>query len=213
MTEGGWQAAHVDELARSEGRREWIPVRRRLGVKAFGVNAWVGGAGDTVIRGHEEAGTGHEELYVVLSGRAEFTVGGETVDAAPGTIVFVRDPATQRGARATADGTLLLTVGAKPGEPYELQPWEVNSEVFPLFDRGEFAAAKTLLVEELRERPEAGGLLYNLACAESQLGETEAALEHLRRALEISDEFADYARTDADLEPIRADPRFAELVS
>jgi quercetin dioxygenase-like cupin family protein len=208
VSERAWQSARLDELARSDGRAEWIPVRRRLGVTAFGVNAWVGDASDTVIREHEEASTGHEELYLVLSGRAEFTVGGETVDAPAGTVVFVLDPATQRGAKATADGTLLLTVGAKAGEPYEPQPWEVNSEVFPLFDRGEFATAKELLVEALAEGPEAGGVLYNLACAESQLGETDAALEHLRRAIATSDEFAEYAKSDSDLEPLRADPRF-----
>jgi mannose-6-phosphate isomerase-like protein (cupin superfamily) len=208
VTGRAWQSARLDELERSGGRSEWIPVRRRLGVKAFGVNAWAGDAGDTLIREHEEVSTGHEELYVVLSGRAEFTVGGETVDAPPGTVVFVRDPATHRAATAKAAGTMILSAGAKPGEPYEPQPWEVNSEVLPIFDRGEFAAAKALLVEALEERPNAGGLLYNLACAESQLGETEAALEHLRRAVEISDEFAEYAKTDADLEPIRADPRF-----
>lgn len=208
MSNGGWQTARLDQLARSEGRSEWIPVRRHLGVKAFGVNAWAGDAGDSVIREHEEESTGHEEVYVVLSGHAEFTVGGETVDAPAGTIVVVRDPATKRGATATASGTLLLTVGAKPGAPYEPQPWEINSEVFPLFDRGDFAAAKELLVEALADRPEAGGVLYNLACAESQLGEKEAALEHLRRAVEISDEFAEYAGSDADLEAIRSDPRF-----
>jgi tetratricopeptide (TPR) repeat protein len=203
-----WTTARLDELARSEGRPEWIPVRRHLGVTAFGVNAWAGGDGDTLIRTHEEASTGHEELYLVLSGRAEFAVGDETVAAPAGTIVFVRDPATQRGAKATADGTLILTVGAKPGEPYEQQPWEINSEVFPLFDRGDFAAAKAQLVEALDERPDAGGLLYNLACAEAQLGETDAALEHLRRAIETSAEFADYAKSDEDLAPLRADPRF-----
>jgi mannose-6-phosphate isomerase-like protein (cupin superfamily) len=208
VSNGAWQTARLDQLARSEGRSEWIPVRRHLGVKAFGVNAWAGDAGDSVIREHEEESTGHEEVYVVLSGQAEFTVGGETVDAPAGTIVFVRDPATERGAKAIADGTLVLTAGAKPGEPYEQQPWEVNSEVFPLFDRGDFASAKKLLVEALAERPDSGGLLYNLSCAESQLGEKEAALEHLRRAVEISDEFAEYAKSDADLEAIRSDPRF-----
>jgi mannose-6-phosphate isomerase-like protein (cupin superfamily) len=208
VNERAWETARLDELARSAGRREWIPVRRHLGVKAFGVNAWAGDDGDTIIREHEEVSTGHEELYVVFSGRAEFVVGGETVDAPAGAIVFVRDPATQRGAKATADGTLVLTAGAKPGEPYEPQPWEVNSEVFPLFDRGDFAGAKTLLVEALAERPDSGGLLYNLACAESQLGETDAALEHLGRAVELSAEFAEYAQSDADLEAIRSDPRF-----
>jgi tetratricopeptide (TPR) repeat protein len=208
VTEKDWETARLDELPRSEGRPGWIPVRRRLGVKAFGVNAWTGDDGEAVIDEHEEANTGHEELYVVLSGRAVFFVGGETVDAPEGTVVFVRDPGTQRGATAKAPGTTILSVGAKPGEAFEQQPWEINSEVLPLFDRGDFAGAKKLMVEALAERPDSAPFLYNLACAESQLGEHDAALEHLGRAVELSAQFAEYAQSDGDLEAIRSDPRF-----
>jgi quercetin dioxygenase-like cupin family protein len=208
MSASGWTTARLDEIERSGNRSEWIPVRRRLGVSSFGVNAWSGDAGAEIIGSHEEVSTGHEELYLVFSGRAEFTVGGEKVDAAPGTIVFVRDPAIERGATATEDGTVIVTVGAKPGEPYEPQPWEINSEVFPLFDRGEFAQAKAMLEPAVAENPDAGGLLYNLACAESRLGETDAAIGHLARAVEIEPNFARYAQDDEDLEPIRSDPRF-----
>lgn len=208
MTERDWETARLDELERSEARPEWIPVRRHLGVKAVGVNAWAGDEGDALIVDHEEVATGHEELYVVLSGRAEFVVGGETVDAREGTIVFVRDPATKRAATARADGTTILSMGAKPGEAFEEQPWEINSEVIPLFDRGDFAGAKERLEVALAERPDSAPFLYNLACAESQLGEHEAALDHLGRAVELSGRFAEYAQSDGDLEPIRSDPRF-----
>lgn len=53
-----------------------------------------------------------------------FTVDGETIDAPAGTLVFVRDPALIRSARATADGTAILAVGARPGAPFEICRWE-----------------------------------------------------------------------------------------
>jgi hypothetical protein len=91
MSAAGWQHAALGDIER---RRSWIPIRERFGVRAFGINGWVGDeAGDTIIAGHAELNGRHEELYVVLSGRATFTVGGAEVDAPAGTIVFVRDPA------------------------------------------------------------------------------------------------------------------------
>jgi hypothetical protein len=74
--------AHVDELDRlpTAWGGVWRPVRRRFDVGAFGVNAWTTeAAGDHVIERHGEA-DGPEELYVVLAGRATFTLGDETVD-------------------------------------------------------------------------------------------------------------------------------------
>ena len=43
-------------------------------------------------------------------------------------------------------------------------------------------------------------------------GRTPAALEHLRRAIELSEEFRSYAKDDSDFDPIREDPAFKELV-
>jgi hypothetical protein len=55
-------------------------------------------------------------------------------------------------------------------------------------------------------------VLYNLACADALLGEKDAALDHLRAAIEERPAFAESAREDSDFESIRDDPRFAELV-
>ena len=105
-------------------------VRRHFDVQAFGVNGVTGNAGDVVISEHDERddsehGTeGHEELFAVMSGHAIFTVDGEEVDAPAGTLVFVRDPVLLRSARATADGTAILAIGARPGAPFAVSRWE-----------------------------------------------------------------------------------------
>jgi tetratricopeptide (TPR) repeat protein len=189
--------------------RNWQAIRRQLGVAAFGINAWRGDEeGADVIPAHDEVPTGHEELYLVLEGRATFTVGDDTVDGPAGTIVFVRDPAVQRGAVAVEPGTCVLTVGAKAGEAYSPRPWELNAEGFPLFDAGEYGRAKELFADGLETYGENGTLLYNLACAEARLGESDAALEHLGRAVELEDRFAGFAQDDEDLASLRDDPRF-----
>ena len=105
-------------------------VRRHFDIQAFGVNGATGNAGELLIIEHDERddsdhGTeGHEELFVVMSGHAVFTIDGEEVDAKAGTLVFVRDPALLRSARATEDGTAILAVGARPGAPYAVSRWE-----------------------------------------------------------------------------------------
>jgi hypothetical protein len=105
-------------------------VRRHFDIRAFGVNGITGNAGDVMVIEHHERDdaenrtNGHEELFAVMSGHAVFTVDGKEIDAPAGTIVFVRDPALLRFARATADGTAILAVGGRPGAPYEVSRWE-----------------------------------------------------------------------------------------
>jgi hypothetical protein len=50
-------------------------------------------------------------------------------------------------------------------------------------------------------------------CAEAQLKETDAALEHLRTALTERPSLAQYAAEDVELEPLLSDPRFAALTT
>jgi tetratricopeptide (TPR) repeat protein len=205
-----FEIARLDEIERDPTRHEWIPIRRRFEIEAFGVNAWsAAGPDDDLIPEHEESSIGHEELYVVVDGHATFRVGGEEINAPAGTIVFVRDPAVQRGARAKEGGATILTVGAKRGEAFRISPWEVNAEIFPLFDRGEYAEVKRRLEPIVEANPQSAGSVYNLACAEAMLGERDAALEHLARAVELHPPFAESAREDDDLASIRDDPRFA----
>src|SRR5438046_6252374 len=121
----GYEVAHVDELEElpiNNAEFVWRPVRRRFGITAFGTNAYTGKAGQRVVEEHHERDN-HQEMYVVLRGRATFTLGDDEVDAPAGTIVFVR-PDTKRGAIAAEDGTAVLGVGAKPGVVFEASPWE-----------------------------------------------------------------------------------------
>jgi tetratricopeptide (TPR) repeat protein len=209
VTAAPFTVARLDEIERT-GRGEWIPLRRHLDIGAFGVNVWAVADADAEIIGeHDETPTGHEELYVVIDGHAVFTVAGEEIDAPKGTAVFVRDPETKRAARTATGGATILTVGGKRGAPYEQFGWEANYDVFPLFDRGEYAEAKRRLERQLELTPDAGGgTLYNLACAEARLGERETALDHLTRAVGLEERFREPAQSDPDLESIRDDSRF-----
>jgi len=206
-----YETARIADLERADG---WSPIRLRLGVQAFGINAWTAHEpGATIISEHDERPSGHEELYLVVAGRASFTVGGEQVDAPVGTIVFVPSPATTRGAVAAEPGTTVLAVGAQPGEAYRPRAWETNADVIAMLDSGRHEEAKQLLVEALDRYEDRGTILYNLACAEAQLGETDAALDHLSAALQERRDLAKHARDDGDLEPIRADPRFEGVLA
>jgi tetratricopeptide (TPR) repeat protein len=194
------------------GKLKWKPLRRPLGVSAFGVNAyWAESAGDELIEEHDELGTGagrHEELYVVLQGSARFTVAGDELDAAAGTVVFVRDPAARRAAVATEPNTTALAVGAAPGRPYEPSPWEWVAEAIPAWRSGDYRSARTTISRGLEAHPDNPSLLYDLACVEALAGEHEAAIEHLRRAVALKPEYAKDARSDEDFASIRRHPEF-----
>ena len=206
----GFEISRLPELEREDG---WAPIRKFFGIQSFGINAWTAHeVGATLIPQHDERPSGHEELYLVVDGLATFTVDGEVLAAPVGTLVFVSDPAVARGAVAAHPGTTVVSVGAIPGQAYRPRAWETNREVFALLDAGDAAAAKRILTEALDHYSDRGGLLYNLACAEAQLGERGAALDHLRAALRADRSLAESARHDGDLEPLRSDPRFLELI-
>jgi hypothetical protein len=132
----GFVTAHLDAIEpivlESDDEPDWRPLRHELGIGAFGVNAWVARTpGDQAIERHDEApaeggANGHEELYVVVSGAARFTVDGEGFDAPAGTLVFVSDPELTRVAVATAPDTTVLVVGAARGVAFEPSDWEVG---------------------------------------------------------------------------------------
>ena len=206
-----YETRQLSDLRRDDG---WAPIRLALDVQAFGINGWTAHETDDVlIPEHDEVPTGHEELYVVVSGHAAFTVAGDEVDGPSGTIVFVRDPAAKRAAVARRRDTTVLSVGAKAGEAYSPQPWETNRDVFALLDTGKPAEAKQLLTDAIERYEDKSTLFYNLACAEALLGETDAAIEHLGTALEGNPSLAEYVAEDKDLAPIRDDPRLTELLA
>jgi tetratricopeptide (TPR) repeat protein len=209
-------SAHLSEIDAlpGPGTLTWRPVRRHFGVRAFGVNAYTAAeAGQDVVEDHTEAANGHEELYVVVSGHAAFTVAGEDIDAPTGTLVFIRDPDVRRAATAREPETTVLAIGAKPGEPYEVSAWEFWFAAEPYRRAGDYARAAATIAEGLAERPDHPVLLYNLACAESLAGDADSAIAHLRRAIELRPETARWADEDEDFKPLREDPRFASAIA
>jgi tetratricopeptide (TPR) repeat protein len=203
------QLDQIDEI--SDGRCPWRPVRHHLGITAFGVNAWTGRAvGDRIINEHDEADE-DEELYLVLSGRAVFELDGERRDAPAGTLVFVR-PGVKRTAFAEEADTTVLAIGATPGQVYEPGGWEIWAPVDPLYRAGEYAQAADRGRELVESHPQYPMVFYNLACCESLAGRPADAIGHLRHAIEASERFREFAKSDSDLDPIRSEPGFDELV-
>jgi hypothetical protein len=149
------RSIHLDEIS---GDR-WKPIRSTLGIRAFGVNAVVGDEGNQLIPEHDEteAGAGsqrHEELYLVLRGRATFVCSEQTLDAPSGTLVFVEDPAERRAATAEEDGTVVLAVGGPVGEPYRVAPWEYWFRVRAARAQGREDDAEAILAEGLAAYPD-----------------------------------------------------------
>jgi len=103
----------------------WKPLRAKLGIGAFGVNAFIGReTGARVIEDHTEEGSGHQELYVVLGGKARFELDDETIEAAPGALVFISDPTVKRTAFALEPNTSVLAVGATVGTVFTPSSWD-----------------------------------------------------------------------------------------
>jgi tetratricopeptide (TPR) repeat protein len=202
--------AHVDELDRIEldDGFVWRPVRRRFGIRAFGVNAYSPGATGQVIEEHTEETYGHEEMYVVLRGRVRFTVDGEEHDLGPRQLVVLHDPSLRRGAVALTDDAVVLAFGGRPGEPHRISSWEAIFAAVPAMRSERWDEAIRIHEEALEDDPDDPRLFYNLACMEARGGRRLDALLHLKRAVELDPKWADYAAADSDFASIRDEPGF-----
>ena len=205
----------IDELERYpiEGQEGLTmrPVRRHFDIQAFGVNAYTADeAGQRVVEEHREEG-GHEELYVVVSGRATFMLDGEEHDAPAGTLVHC-PPGTLRGAMAAEPGTTVLGIGAKPGEVFKPSGWEWAFVGMSLFNQGQEEAARRELEAGIEAYPDDWQGYYNLACMEARLGNRDLALARLRRAAEIDPAVvAKYAPDDEDFASLKDDAEFLAI--
>jgi hypothetical protein len=83
----------------------------------------------------------------------------------------------------------------------------------PLYDAGKYAEAADKGRKLIDDWPDQGFLYYNVACCESLGGQTDGAIEHLRRAIEIWEGCREMAGQDSDFDPIRNQPAFQELMS
>src|SRR4029450_10456216 len=205
-----WEVAHLDDIER---RGRDLPVREHLGIHAFGINAYAPGEDGTLISEHDEAGSGQEELYLVLDGKATFEVDGETVDAPAGTFVVV-PPDSRRKARG--DGTV-LAVGATPGEAYQAfdwgDAWTFQNESMRAYSEQRYGDALEAVRGGLQRTPDHPGLHYNYACFATLAGDTgDETFSHLRRSVELLPRFREQAQGDDDFAAVRDAPRFEEAL-
>ncbi len=185
------------------GTLQWVPLRRRMGIRAFGTNVYrAAREGDTVIEDHVES-PGQEELYLVISGRVRFRLGEEGVVAPTGTAVFVRQPDLRRRGDALEADTVVLAVGGWPDQPYHTLPWEPIYLAQESMRQGEWAAAADTLEREGREHRDTAILQFRLACCHARLGEHELALDELRRAIEINPRMRGLAESEEHLASLR----------
>jgi tetratricopeptide (TPR) repeat protein len=177
----------------------WKPVRHTLGISAFGINAYHGEKeGDLVVEEHADR---HQELYVVVRGRARFRSGEEEFDAPVGTFVLF-EPDEHRVAHAAEPGTTVVAVGAE-AERFEPSAWEFAFRAGALRELGRDDEAGNVVEEGLSRYPDRADLVYTRACLRAAAGDDDAALEDLRRAIELHPEIRDWAAEEPALEPIR----------
>ena len=210
----GYEILSIDELERypsTSASYVLRPLRRRLGFRPFGLNVWEGpAAGDQVIERHRET-DGAEELYVVVRGTARFTLGEDAFDAPVGTLVHA-PPGTLREATALDAGTTILAMGAKAGEAFEPSGWEDFYIAYAHLHAGDPERGRALYREAIARDPDAWQGAYNAACYEALAGDSDAAVDLLRRAIELDRSAREYAAGDSDFDAVRDDPRFTELL-
>jgi tetratricopeptide (TPR) repeat protein len=204
----GYEVASLTgiESVQGPGTLRWTPLRKHLGITAFGINAYTATeAGQDVVEEHTEERLGHEEVYVVVSGRATFVLDGDEVEVAAGSLVFLRDPKVTRYARAEEAGTTVLAVGGKPGS-HEISAWEYFFAAYAIAEH-DLDGAIAELDAGLAERPDHPALHYHLACINARAGRLDEARTQLDRALELEPELRKWADEDEDLAVIRGEPR------
>jgi hypothetical protein len=113
---------------------DWYPLQYHFGIGAFGVNAFGGDSGISLVAEHDEGDAGHEELYLVIRGAARFTVAGDEFDAPAITVVAIPDTAVRRAATATEDDTIVIAVGAPAGSGFETTWRDQHFERVPRAD-------------------------------------------------------------------------------
>ena len=202
-----YAVAHIDALERARLAEAgwWRPVRRTLGLTAVGANAYTADvAGAPLIEPHDELSPGaggHEELYVVLTGAATFTVADETIEAPAGTLLRV-GVGVPRSAVASAAATTVLVVGGRPQAAMPPSPFEYWYAAQPAHDAGDYERAIAIASEGLAHYAEHGGLNYQLACFHALAGDTDEAARHLRIAFEADPRTRAWAEDDHDLDGV-----------
>jgi uncharacterized Ntn-hydrolase superfamily protein len=180
-------------------------------------------AGEAVVTGMEQAfletrGDSLAERLVTCLEAAQ-AAGGDRRGQQSSAIVVERSGAAAES-REGIDRICELRVEDHPQPIAELRRllgihlvWDAVRRAGVFHAPGRYAEGVAVLREAAARLGEDAVLLYDLACFESLTGETEQALGHLARALELEPGLRAGAAADSDFDALRQDPRFTALVS
>jgi hypothetical protein len=205
----GWKALELDELeSRPWPATElaWHPLREALGTRIIGMSAFTAErAGQEVVERHRESdgGRGHEEVYVVLRGRASFQLDGEELDAPAGTFLLVSDPSLERRAVAAEPGTAVLALGGPPTFQPSASEWVERARPHL---RSDPARARRILDELRAARPDSVGIRIGEALFAVAQGNLAVARDELAALLEEDPSLRVALAQDPDLAPLLEDP-------
>lgn len=114
---GAYTRKRIDELAAIHGGLVKL-AGSELGIESFGLQVLDFPPGFEHYPEHDHAEDGQEEVYAILGGSAEFTVGGESMTLAQGDLLRV-SPGVRRTLRPGDEGVRILAMGCVPGGGYE----------------------------------------------------------------------------------------------
>jgi hypothetical protein len=200
-----WNAVRLDDVEAVPWRGTeliWRPVRAALDSTLVGLSAYTTSRpGQELIEDHIETrdGRGHEELYVVLRGRAAFTLDGERVVAEAATFVAVA-PDVRRSAVSLEPDTAVLAIGGPGGFRPATSEWIDRARPHMCDDPGR---ARALLDALRRDRPDSPGVHLGEALFAAAQGDEAGARQWLVDGI---------ARSTAVREFALAEPSLARLV-
>lgn len=160
-------------------------------------------------------------LYSLLHGVVLLRTGRESnglAEITAGLEASKRDPmALNNAAYFLAEAGVALDLAARlADEAVERMPDDPNvldTAGWVAYARGNFKRAREILARAVSKGPTAAEPVYHLARAEMALGDVDAALARLRRAVELQPSCARRAAEDAAFLPLRGDRRFIRIIS
>jgi hypothetical protein len=201
----GWRALAVEDVEALPWRHSelrWLPLRGALGTRIAGVGGFVADrAGQQVVEDHVESSDGraHEELYLVLRGRARFTLDGAGLDAPAGTLLLIDDAGVRRSAVAEEAGTVVIVFGGPPTFEAAASEWIERARAYAA---SEPDRARAELHELRTVYAGSPAVLVGEAVVHAAGGSPDAAVPVLRELLRLRPELRERLADDPDLGPL-----------